>query len=91
MGIKYILQMLVVADGSIDSDGKFRIQLSREDIPLSQKVRMNFLIITSKEYSLGMRYIANKHFSLSTNYDSDIGYRAGITLIYWWITSYQEW
>ena len=82
MGVQYTLPMLVVADGSIDSDGKLRFQLSREDIPVSPRVRMNFLANTDKEYSLGMRYIVNKYFSLSTHYDSDMGYGAGITLSY---------
>ena len=82
VGVMYTLPMLLVADGSIDSDGKLRFQLSREDIPISPRLRMNFLVNTDKEYILGMRYIFSKYLSLSTHYDNDMGYGAGITFTY---------
>lgn len=81
-GIQYTLPMLIKADGSIDTEGRLRLQLSREDIPLSQRLRFNFYANTDKEYMAGFRYILTKHLSLSTHYDSDMGYGAGITLTY---------
>ena len=82
VGVQYTLPMLVVADGSIDTDGSLRFQLSREDIPLSPRMRFNFAANTDKEYMAGLRYILTKNFSLSTHYDSDMGFGAGITLSY---------
>jgi hypothetical protein len=76
------LPSLVVADASIDSDKKLRFQLSREDLALTSRLRFSFLANTDKEYAAGLRYIMTKHFSLSTHYDSDMGYGAGITLTY---------
>ena len=81
-GIAYTLPMLFVADGRVDGDGKFRFQLSREDVPVTSRLRFNMMINTDKEYAAGFRYILTKYFSLSTHYDSDMGLGAGITITY---------
>lgn len=81
-GIQYTLPWLVLADGRVDSDGKFRFQLSREDIPVTSRLRFNFMGNTDKEYMAGFRYIISKWFALSTHYDSDMGLGAGMTLTY---------
>lgn len=81
-GIAYTLPMLVVADARIDGDGKLRFQLGREDIPVSKRMRANFMINTDKEYAAGLRYILGKYISLSSHYDSDMGVGAGLTFTY---------
>jgi hypothetical protein len=81
-GIAYTLPMLVIADARVDGDGKFRFQLSREDIPVTPHLRFNWMINTDKEYMVGMRFIASKYFSFSTHYDSDMGWGAGFTITY---------
>ena len=81
-GIAYTLPMLFTADARIDLDGKFRFQLSREDIPLAKRLRGNIMLNTDKEYTLGFRYIATKYISISTHYDSDMGFGAGLTFTY---------
>jgi FtsP/CotA-like multicopper oxidase with cupredoxin domain len=81
-GIAYTLPMLVIADARVDGDGKFRFQLSREDIAITPRLRLNWMINTDKEYMAGFRYIATKYISLSTHYDSDMGLGGGITLTY---------
>jgi hypothetical protein len=81
-GLAYTLPMLFVADGRIDSDGKLRFQLSREDIPVAPRLRFNMMVNTDKEYMAGFRYILTKYFNLSTHYDSDMGFGAGITITY---------
>ncbi|MEP7169883.1 MAG: multicopper oxidase domain-containing protein, partial [Bacteroidota bacterium] len=81
-GIEYTLPMLFIADARIDGDGKFRFQLSREDIPVAPRLRFSLMINTDKEYMAGFRYIATKYISLSTHYDSDMGLGAGITFTY---------
>lgn len=82
IGVQYILPMLVTAEARLDSKGKLRFQLMREDIPVTSRLRMNFMANTDKEYMAGFRYIVTKYFSLSTHYDSDMGYGGGITLTY---------
>lgn len=81
-GIAYTLPMLFVADFRVDGDGKLRFQLSREDIPVANRLRLNLMINTDKEYMAGLRYILNKYLSVSTHYDSDMGLGAGLTMTY---------
>ncbi|WP_431217111.1 hypothetical protein ACQ86N_22735 [Puia sp. P3] len=81
-GIAYTLPMLFIADARIDGNGKLRFQLSREDIPISPRLRFNMMINTDKEYMAGLRYILTKYISLSTHYDSDMGMGGGITITY---------
>jgi len=81
-GIQYLLPMNVMSEIRGDLDGKLRFQLSREDIPLTPRLRTNFMINTDKEYALGMRYIITKYFNLSSHYDSDMGLGAGLTIVY---------
>jgi hypothetical protein len=56
-GVQYTLPMLVIADGRIDTDGKVRFQLSREDIPLTDRLRLNLMANTDREYMAGLRYV----------------------------------
>lgn len=82
LGLQYTLPMLVVADASVDHKGNLRFQLTREDVPLTKRLRFNFMVNTDKEYMAGFRYIMTRYFSLSTHYDSDMGYGGGLTLTY---------
>jgi hypothetical protein len=81
-GIQYVTPFLFIADARINGNGKFRFQLGREDIPVSRRLRFNLMGNTDKEYAAGLRYIISKWFAMSTHYDSDMGYGAGITLTY---------
>ncbi|RFM32311.1 copper oxidase [Chitinophaga silvisoli] len=81
-GVEYTLPMLLLADASIDTDGKLRLQLSREDIPITRRLRFQFMANTDREYMAGFRYIWTNYLSLSTHYDSDMGFGAGVTLRY---------
>lgn len=81
-GVQYILPMLFVADMRVDSDGRFRFQFGREDIPITSRLRFNLMLNTDKEYMAGFRYIVTKYISASTHYDSDMGWGAGLTFTY---------
>ncbi len=81
-GIAYTLPMLFIADARVDGNGKFRFQLSREDVPITSRLRFNMMVNTDREYMAGFRYIATKYISLSSHFDSDMGLGAGITLTY---------
>nr|WP_294899589.1 multicopper oxidase domain-containing protein [uncultured Pedobacter sp.] len=82
IGLAYTLPMLVVADARIDGDGKLRFQLGREDIPVSKRMRANFMLNTDKEYAAGLRYILGKYISISSHFDSDMGLGGGLTFTY---------
>ncbi|HWK07268.1 MAG TPA: multicopper oxidase domain-containing protein [Puia sp.] len=81
-GVEYMLPMLVIADVRVDMKGKVRLQLVREDLPVTSRLRFNFMMNTDKEYMAGFRYILTKYFSLSTHYDSDMKFGAGVTVNY---------
>jgi len=82
IGINYTLPMMVRFQTEIFTDGIVRLQLMREDIPVSKRLRFAFMVNTDKEYMTGMKYIFSRNFSLSTHYDSDMGFGAGITFSY---------
>lgn len=82
VGIAYTLPMLFVADARVDNEGKFRLQIGREDIPVAKRLRMNLMLNSDKEYMLGYRYILTRDWSLSTHYDSDMGFGVGLTFNY---------
>lgn len=82
VGVEYTLPMLIVADASVDTDGRLRFQLMRDDVPVTKRLRFSFMVNTDKEYMAGFRYIVTKNFAFSTHYDSDMGLGVGITLSY---------
>ncbi|MDO9372954.1 MAG: multicopper oxidase domain-containing protein, partial [Ferruginibacter sp.] len=82
IGLQYTTPWLMLADARVDGNGKFRFQLSREDIPITPRLRFAFMANTDKEYMTGFRYIVSKWFSLSTHYDTDMGPGVGVTLNY---------
>ena len=81
-GIRYILPFLIMADANVDHNGKVRLELGREGIPLSPRIRGNFAVNSDKEFDFGLKYILQKWVSVSTNYDSEYGFGAGLTFMY---------
>lgn len=82
VGMQYLLPMLITADASVDQNGKVLLEFSREDIPLSRRLRGNFTVNSDGEFNTGLRYILQKWLSVSGNYDNEMGWGAGITLTY---------
>jgi CopA family copper-resistance protein len=82
IGAQYILPMLITADASVDHNGKVLLELSREDIPISRRLRGNLSVNSDGEFTSGIRYILQKWLSVSGNYDNEMGWGGGITLTY---------
>ncbi|WP_299182526.1 multicopper oxidase domain-containing protein, partial [uncultured Chryseobacterium sp.] len=76
-GVQYVLPMLILADASVDQNGKVLLELSREDIPISRRIRGNFSLNSDGEFTTGLRYILQKWLSVSGNYDNELGWGAG--------------
>lgn len=74
--------MLFILETEVFHDGNLRVQLMREDIPISKRMRMGFMINTDKEYMVDLRYILQKNVGLRAHYDSDMGFGGGIVLNY---------
>ncbi len=82
VGLAYTLPMLITFQTELYQDGNLRMQLMREDIPLSKRMRGDFMVNTDKEYMFGVKYIVNKNMGIRTHYDSDMGFGAGIYVNY---------
>lgn len=82
VGVQYVLPWLVTADASVDHNGKVLMELSREDIPLSRRLRGSISVNSDKEFNTGLSYILQKWLSISGNYDSEMGWGAGLMLTY---------
>ena len=81
-GIEYTLPLFINADFRVNTKGKFRLQLSREDIALSRRLRMNAMWNTDREYEIGFNYILTKRWQLSGSYFNHYGFGAGVTFNY---------
>ncbi len=81
-GLEYTMPMLIKAQAEVFTDGNFRLQFERMDIPVSKRIRMDLMWNTDKEYMAGLRYIIKRNFSVRTHYDSDMGLGFGLTLNY---------
>lgn len=81
-GFAYTLPMLVIFQSEVFTDGNLRLQLMREDIPLTPRLRAGFMVNTDTEYMLELRYIVTKNLGLRTHYDSDMGFGLGLTVGY---------
>ncbi|MGV3502524.1 MAG: multicopper oxidase domain-containing protein [Adhaeribacter sp.] len=81
-GFYYLLPMLVRSEWRVDHTGKFRLQLERTDLAISNNIFADLRVNSDKEYEVGFRYMLSRYFSLSTNYDSDYKWGAGLTLHY---------
>ena len=81
-GAQYLLPMFIQTDLRIDHTGHIRFQISRNDLALTSRLRLDAMWNTEREYEIGLRYIALKRLSLSANYDSHFGLGGGITFTY---------
>jgi CopA family copper-resistance protein len=81
-GFEYLLPMLVKFQSEVFTDGKLRLQLLRNDLPISKRLRMSLMVNTDKEYMAGFKYIATRNLGFSTHYDSDMGFGVGLTFNY---------
>lgn len=81
-GFQYTLPLLIVVDASIDHTGYFRMAIRRDDIPITNRLRLWGSFNTDLEYSLGLKYQLIKYLALSGHYDSDMGFGAGLTITY---------
>jgi len=82
LGVNYTLPMLVRFQSEVFTDGIVRLQLMREDIRITKRLRMDFMVNTDKEYMTGLSYILSRNVAARTHYDSDMGFVVGITVSY---------
>ena len=81
-GFSYTLPMLIHFEAEVFTDGTVLLQLKREDIPITKRLRFGFMLNSDKEYMVDFRYILNKNMGIRTHYDSDMGFGVGLNLNY---------
>ncbi|MBC7494071.1 MAG: copper oxidase, partial [Flavobacterium sp.] len=81
-GLEYMMPMLIKMQAEVFTDGNFRVQFERKDIPVSKRLRLSMMWNTDKEYMAGFRYIVKRNFGVTTHYDSDMGIGFGVNLNY---------
>ena len=81
-GFSYTLPMLIHFEAEVFTDGTVLLQLKREDIPITKRLRFGFMYNSDKEYMVDLRYILNKNMGIRTHYDSDMGFGVGLSLNY---------
>lgn len=82
LGFMYTLPMLVNFQAEVYHDGIMRLQLMREDIPISRRIRGDFMVNSDLEYMAGLNYVITKNMAFRTHYDSDMGFGVGLSLNY---------
>ncbi|MFN8283336.1 MAG: multicopper oxidase domain-containing protein [Chitinophagales bacterium] len=82
VGLEYTMPLLIKLQAEVYHNGYVRIQLMRTDIPLTKRLRMDFMVNTDAEYMVGLKYIINKNLGAKIHYDSDMGFGAGLTVNY---------
>lgn len=82
IGIQYIMPLLIVADLRFDHTGNLRLQFTRDDIPITSRIRLWGMFNSDLEYSAGIKYILTKYISASSHYDSDMGVGVGLKITY---------
>ena len=82
IGFLYTLPMLVHFEAELFTDGTVLLQLKREDIPLTKRLRMGLMLNSDKEYMVDLKYILAKNIGIRAHYDSDMGFGVGLNLNY---------
>lgn len=81
-GFTYLLPMLVRFQAEVYHDGNVRLQLMREDIPVTKRLRAGVMVNSDLEYMGDLRYILTKNLGIRTHYDSDMGFGVGLSVNY---------
>jgi CopA family copper-resistance protein len=82
VGFEYTLPMLVKLETELFTNGTFLMQLKRDDIPITKRIRAHLMVNSDKEYMLGMQYVLTRNMALRVHYDSDMGFGVGLNLNY---------
>lgn len=82
IGVRYLLPMFVQSELRVDHRGNVRFQLSRNDMPISRRLRLSLVGNSDWEYNIDFDYNIAKRFYIHASYDSDYKYGAGLTVLW---------
>jgi hypothetical protein len=82
IGARYLLPLFIQSELRVDHKGQVRFQLSREDMPITRRLRFAWSVNTDKEYNLDFDYFVRKFLSIHASYDSEYKYGMGLTFLW---------
>ncbi|MBN8577897.1 MAG: multicopper oxidase domain-containing protein [Cytophagales bacterium] len=82
IGVRYLLPMFVQSELRVDHRGNVRFQLSRNDMPITRRLRLSLVGNSDWEYNIDFDYNIAKRFYIHASYDSDYKYGAGLTILW---------
>lgn len=82
LGVRYLLPMFVQSELRVDHRGNVRFQLSRNDMPITRRLRLSLVGNSDWEYNIDFDYNIAKRFYIHASYDSDYKYGAGLTILW---------
>lgn len=82
VGFNYTLPLMMKFQAEVFTDGIIRLQLMREDIPVSKRIRAGLMFNSDLEYMAELHYIFTRNISIRTHYDRDMGWGAGLLINY---------
>lgn len=82
VGARYLLPLFIQAELRVDHKGDVRFQLTREDMPITRRLRLSMNVNTDWEYNIDFDYFVRKYLSIHASYDSEFKYGAGLTFLW---------
>ena len=82
VGARYLLPLFIQSELRLDHKGQVRFQLSREDMPITRRLRLAWSVNTDKEYNIDFDYFVRKFLSIHASYDSEYKYGMGLTFLW---------
>ena len=82
IGLRYLLPMFLLTELRLDHKGEVRFQLSRNDIPITRRLRLSLSANTDKEFNADFDYSIAKRFYIHAAYDSDYKFGGGLTILW---------
>ena len=82
IGVRYLLPMFLLTELRLDHRGEVRFQLSRNDIPITRRLRLSLTANTDREFNADFDYNIAKRFYIHAAYDSDYKLGGGLTILW---------
>lgn len=87
IGLRYLLPMMIWSDLSVNHRGQWRVEVEREDIPLTSRWRVSagveyLLEENTWEYTIGTSYNLGQYRGVSAKYDNRYGWGGGLMLVW---------
>ncbi|HMU70391.1 MAG TPA: copper oxidase, partial [Chitinophagales bacterium] len=82
IGFTYLIPFNFTLQSDIMLDGSLRVQLMRDDIPITPRLKLFVMGNTDMEYEVGLKYVIKPYLGLSVNYGNMMGAGAGLSFTY---------